>query len=105
LEITITDLGLFHRVKLPKSFVAINLSEISPQLFGPVRKNSTGSMFGAELEEVSTSMREELGLEEDNRGVDEDGKEVETEEEKEIEMVEEPDGGLMVDSTGNGVEV
>jgi hypothetical protein len=29
---------------LPKSFIAINLSEISPQLFGPVRKGSTVSV-------------------------------------------------------------
>jgi hypothetical protein len=29
-------------VKLPKSFVAINLSEISPHVFGPVRKPSIG---------------------------------------------------------------
>jgi hypothetical protein len=32
-------------VKLPKSFIAINLSEISPQLFGPIRKDSSSSVF------------------------------------------------------------
>jgi hypothetical protein len=78
---------------LPKSFVAINLSEISPQLFGPTRKDSTSSIFGADLENVSTSMREEMGL---GEGADEVVDEVEE---------DEPDGGLMIDSTGNGVEV
>jgi len=34
----------FHTVKLPKSFVAINISEVSPQLFGPIRKSSTASL-------------------------------------------------------------
>lgn len=31
-------------VKLPKSFIAINLSEISPQLFGSGRKGSINSL-------------------------------------------------------------
>jgi hypothetical protein len=31
-------------VKLPKSFIAINLSEISPSIFGPVRKPSVAGM-------------------------------------------------------------
>jgi hypothetical protein len=31
-------------VKLPKSFIAINISEVSPQLFGPIRKSNSTSM-------------------------------------------------------------
>ena len=47
--------------KLKKSFIAINISEVSPQLFGPVRKSRSVSMdleqpndmgiIGGELEE------------------------------------------------------
>jgi hypothetical protein len=33
-----------NSVKLPKSFVAINITEVSPQLFGPIRKSSTASL-------------------------------------------------------------
>jgi hypothetical protein len=42
-------------VKLPKSFVAINLSEISPHVFGPVRKPSVGDA-GEEKDEQRLEM-------------------------------------------------
>jgi hypothetical protein len=38
------------RVKLPKSFIAINISEISPQLFGPIRKSSSASLRADDAE-------------------------------------------------------
>ncbi|KAF2663841.1 hypothetical protein BT63DRAFT_379703 [Microthyrium microscopicum] len=53
----------FHTVKLPKSFVAINLSEISPQLFGPVRKSSTASSIPADELETPTIENTEVGEE------------------------------------------
>jgi len=43
-ECQVHTLLMSRSVNLPKSFIAINLSEISPQLFGPIRKGSIASM-------------------------------------------------------------
>jgi len=52
-EILKTLRDKFHTVKLPKSFIAINVSEISPQLFGPIRKLSIASIEEPSYEQLS----------------------------------------------------
>jgi hypothetical protein len=95
-------------VKLPKSFVAINLSEISPQLFGPVRKDSTSSFY-AETDVIGLESEKNTpndDLEQDL--VDERNLATEVEEEFEGNMPsdkENDDDILVMDSSGSGVEL